>query len=195
MQENGRVTGENKGLALRVGQCNIYPPELPVGLYLHLSCSAVVNSRLLHVSVTNLAGSCTCMLINVFCYKHKSFYPSFSSSTAPQWLAASTKVSVAQVKEIWTFLPTPLHTRKSCFCEHAFKMWTDRRCQWTNCTLESYVAINGRTNPHVCLCSAQPQTEVRTHQKLQLFLLFPSSLFAFSCRLCTFMKQIHKAMG
>lgn len=49
---------------------------------------------------------------------------------------------------------------------------------------------NGCSTVSLCLCSAQPLTDLRTRQKLWFFLLLPFSL----SYLCAFMKQIHKVL-
>lgn len=46
----------------------------------------------------------------------------------------------------------------------------------------------------VRLCSPQPLTKLRTHQKLWFFLLYPSGLSPFSFHPCIFTKQIHDYM-
>lgn len=52
-----------------------------------------------------------------------------------------------------------------------------------------YIVANG----NVCLCSVEPLTELRTHQRLRFFRLFPSTLSPVPpFPLCTFMKHIHK---
>ncbi len=68
--------------------------------------------------------------------------------------------------------------------------------KWPMCQLyiSNKLASNRLTNcvyGSVPVCSVQPLTNLRTHQKLQSFLSLPSSLSPLSSCLCIFMKQIH----
>lgn len=136
--------------------------------------------------VSHLHDSCLMMLLQLLCAMHACQKSEVVCVFVPLYISL-------------IYLENTIKTQKACGLSFAQMCLLDHLSLLKQLTyklcISRKVASNGRTNypsVPVCLCSGQPLTELRTHQKLWFFLSFLSSLSFYLWSLFfTFMEPSH----